>query len=68
MNRKNYCYPYFWHQRLWKRRFLTKKETKEMEDKFKEEKIKWIEHYKEMLEKELEGVNERLKELKPKKE
>jgi len=45
------------HRGPWKRRFFTKAEKKE-------KKITWMERYKEFLEKELAGVNERLEELK----
>ena len=45
------------HRGPWRRRFFTKAEKKE-------KKIMWMERYKEFLEKELAGVNERLEELK----
>ena len=68
MIRRHYRHPYFWHRHPWRRRFLTKEEKKELKERYKENKIKWIERYKEFLEKELAGVNERLEELKKEKE
>ena len=62
MNREHhgsYCRPFFHHRR----RFLTEEEKKELKERYHERKIKWIEHYKESLENELKGVNERLNEL-----
>lgn len=53
-------YPFFGLRHHWGRRFPTKEEKKELAEK----KVKWLELYKESLEKELEGVNERLEELK----
>jgi len=58
-----YCHPFFGHQGLWQRRFLTTEEKKELKERLKEKKIKWMEHYKESLEQELKGVNEKLEEL-----
>ena len=58
--RGSYCRPFFHHQR----RFLTEEEKKELKERYHEKKIKWIERYKESLENELKGVNERLNELK----
>jgi hypothetical protein len=55
-----YCRPFFHHRR----RFLTEEEKKELKERHNERKIKWIERYKESLENELKGVNERLNELK----
>ena len=43
-------------------------EREEMKARFKEKKIKWLTHYKESLEKELAGVNERLEEITKEKE
>ena len=57
-------YPFFGLRHHWGRRFLTKDERKELDAK----RVKWLELYKESLEKELEGVNERLEELKKEKE
>ena len=57
-------HPYFRHQRFWGRRFLTEDEKKELHERRKEMKIKWITQYKESLENELKGVTERLNELK----
>ena len=55
----SWYHPFFgFHHRG--RRFLTKDEKKELNEK----KIKLLEQYKESLEKELQGVNERLEELK----
>jgi hypothetical protein len=56
----SYCHPFFHHRR----RFLTEEEKKELRERHHERKIKWIERYKESLENELKGVNERLNELK----
>lgn len=61
-------YPFFRRRRPWRRKFLTKEEKKEMKERHKEKKIKWMESYKEFLEKELAGVNERLEEMKKEKE
>ena len=61
---RRYRHPFLRHRRPWRRRFLTEEEKKEL----KERRIKWIEQYKEFLEKELAGVNERLEELKKEKE
>ena len=58
------CPTFFWHRHPWGRRFLTKEEMKELKERNKEKKIKWLEGYKESLEKELMGVNERLEEFK----
>jgi ATP-dependent RNA circularization protein (DNA/RNA ligase family) len=55
-----YCHPFFRHRR----RFLTEEEKKELQERYHKRQIKWIERYKESLEKELIGVNERLNELK----
>ena len=55
-----YCHP-FYHYR---RRFLTEEEKKELQQRYHERKVKSIERYKESLENELKGVNERLNELK----
>ena len=57
---QSYCHPFFYHRR----RFLTEEEKKELKERYHERKIKWIERYKESLENELKGVNERLEELK----
>ena len=57
-------HPHFRHHHLWGRRFLTEAETKELNERYNEKKIEWITHYKESLENELKGVNERLNELK----
>lgn len=67
MHRKHsmtYCHPFFGHRNPWRRRFLTEEEKQELKERSKEKKIKWIEHYKEYLEKELKGVNETLEEFK----
>ena len=56
--------PHSKHRYPWKRRFLTKEEKKEKKMRYKEKKIKWLEHYKDHLEKELKGLTERLEELK----
>ena len=56
----SYCHPSF----QYRRRFLTEEEKKELNERYHERKIKWIESYKESLENELKGVNERLNELK----
>jgi hypothetical protein len=61
---RSYCHPFFYHRR----RFLTAEEKKELKERYHERKIKWIERYKESLENELKGVNERLNELKKKTE
>lgn len=52
------------HRYPWRRRFLTKEEKKEFKERKKEKKIKWLERYKDHLEKELKGLTERLEELK----
>ena len=57
-------HPFFGHLHFGGRRFLTKEEVKEMKERYTKKKIKWLEHYKESLEKELKGVNERLEEYK----
>ena len=56
-------YPYFRHRNFWGRRFLTVEEKKELLERRKEMKVKWITQYKESLENELKGVTERLNEL-----
>ena len=56
----SYYHPFFHHRR----RFLTEEEKKELNAQYREREIKWIEHYKEALENELKGVNERLGALK----
>ena len=62
---ENACgHHYFVHRHFGGRRFLTKEETKELKERYKEKKMKWLEHYKESLENELKGVNERLEEFK----
>ena len=48
------------HRYPWRRRFLTKEEKKELNER----RIKRIEQYREFLEKELAGVNEYLEKLK----
>jgi hypothetical protein len=58
------CHPFLRHRRAWKRRFFTDEEKEEMKKHFKERKMKWMEQYKESLEKELKGVTERLEKLK----
>jgi len=63
----SHCHPHFIHGPF-RRRFLTKEEKEEMKARFKEKKIKWLTHYKEHLEKELAGVNERLGEITKEKE
>jgi len=59
-HRGSYCHPCFHHRR----RFLTEEEKKELRERYHEKKIKWIERYKESLEHELKGINEKLNELK----
>ena len=59
-HRGSHCHPFLHHRR----RFLTEEEKKELKERYHEKKIKWIESYKESLENELKGVNERLNELK----
>jgi len=56
-------YSYFRHRHSWGRRFFTEDEKKELYERRKEMKIKWITKYKESLENELKGVTERLNEL-----
>ncbi len=56
-------YSYFRHRHFWGRRFLTENEKKELYERRKEMKIKWITQYKGSLENELKGVTERLNEL-----
>ncbi len=63
----SHCHPYFVHGPF-KRRFLTDEEKEEIRASFKEKKINWLNQYKENLEKELAGVNDRLKELNEDKE
>jgi len=58
----SHCHPYFVHEPF-RRRFLTEEEKEEIRTSFKEKKINWLNQYKEHLEKELAGVNERLEEL-----
>jgi hypothetical protein len=58
------CHPFFGHRHHWKRRFLTEEEKKELKERSKEKKIKWIEQYKESLKHELKGVTEALEKLK----
>jgi hypothetical protein len=61
----NGCHPFlFRHHHHWKRRFLTEEEREEMKKRHKEGKIKWMERYREYLERELKGVNERLEKIK----
>ncbi|UCH02839.1 MAG: DUF5320 domain-containing protein [Candidatus Bathyarchaeota archaeon] len=59
-----YCHPLSWYQYGKRRHFLTKEEKKELKEHYKKKKIKWLEDYKESLEKELVGVKERLDDLK----
>ena len=56
-------YPHFRHHHFGGRRFLTEEEKKELRERRKEMKVKWITRYKESLENELKGVTERLNEL-----
>ena len=56
-------YPHFRHRHFGGRRFLTEDEKKELHERRKEMKVKWITRYKESLENELKGVTERLNEL-----
>ena len=56
-------YPHFRHRPFGRRRFLTEEEKKELYERRKEMKVKWITRYKESLENELKGVTERLNEL-----
>ena len=57
-------HPFSEHRHFGGRRFLTKEEAKELKERYKEKKIKWLEHYKESLENELKGINERLEDFK----
>lgn len=57
------CHPFFGHRHPWGRKFLTKEEKKKLKEDYKQKKIQWLEHYKESLEKEIAGINERLEEL-----
>ena len=59
-----YSHPFPGYQHSCGRRFLTKEEKDELKKQHQEKKIQWIERYKESLEKELKGINERLDELK----
>jgi len=59
-----YCHPLSRHQYGKRRHFLTKEEKEELKEHYKKKKIKWLEGYKESLEKELVGVKERLDDLK----
>ena len=61
---ETFCHPLFGHRHRWGRRFLTEEEKKELKERYKEKQIEWITRYKESLENELKGVNERLNELK----
>jgi hypothetical protein len=62
-NRRTSCHPFLSHRHAWKRRFFTDEEKEEVKKHFKEMKVKWMEQYKESLEKELKGVTERLEAL-----
>jgi len=64
---RSHCNPHFIHGPF-RRRFLTKEEKEELKAHFKEKKINWLNQYKEHLEKELAGINERLEELTKEKE
>lgn len=74
MYRRFYRHPLYWYprrrgyRRPWRRRFLTKEEKEELTKRYRENRIKRVERYKEFLEKELAGVNEWLEEQKRKKE
>ena len=57
-------HPVFGHRYPWGRRFLTKAEKQKLREERQEKKLQWLEQYKDSLEKELAGVNERLAELK----
>ena len=59
-----HCHPSFMGHHHWNRRFLTNEEKQKMKEAYREKKIQWLEHYKESLEKEMAGINERLEELK----
>ena len=61
---RTYNHPFFGYRHTYGRRFLTDEEKKELKEQYKEKKIQWIERYKESLQKELKGVQERLEELK----
>jgi len=58
----SHFHPYFVH-RQFIRRCLTKEEKEEIRVRFNEKRINWLNQYKEDLEKELAGVNERLDEI-----
>lgn len=59
----NYHSPFFWNRHSWRRRFLSDEEKKELKKQCKERKIEWLKRYKESLENELMGLNERLEKL-----
>jgi hypothetical protein len=59
----SYCHPFFEIHHGGRRRFLTKEEKTELKKIYKEKKIKWLKHYRESLEKEVTGVDERIEEL-----
>ena len=59
-----FCHPFFEHRHNWQRRFLTEEEKQKLKEDYKKKKIQWLENYKESLEKEIAGINERLEELK----
>ena len=63
-SRQTYCHSFQSHRHAWKRRFFTEEEKEERKNRFKEMKVKWMEQYKESLEKELKGVTQRLEALK----
>ena len=55
-----YGHPFFGYRR----KFFTEEEKRELQKRYREHKIKWIENYKESLEAELKAVIERLEEIK----
>ena len=59
-----YSHPLFGYRR----RFFTAEEKKELEKQYRQNRIEWIENYKESLEEELKAVNERLEEIKKEQE
>jgi hypothetical protein len=57
-----WCAPYPWHRHHW-RRYLTDDEKRERRERRRKREVESLERYRESLQHELTGVNERLAQL-----
>lgn len=57
-----WCAPHPWLRPRW-RRYLTEDEKRELRDRHRKREIESLERYRESLQNELTGVNERLAQL-----